>query len=395
MSGSLQRQTQSFRPDLNAPLKGRSLYRSTGLTRNSISLRSQIEKTRASFRTVEEPDSAWSLNLCDSVQTYSFQLPSLPEISSSLRNYFQSINLDYPALDRASTKTRILRTLEGLGYPSYRTKIEVDLVTAPTVALLCAILAIDEIVLTKTSISATSRRESIYRNHVQKLLEKFELLPVDVEIVRCHLVNTIYLLHVELLDLAIQSSAVTVRLAMLLQLHRSSPQIAEHDHGKKEGHKYLWNTIYVIDQTVARLSGTSYLIRDEHICDSTENINGCVPRYSHVISRSRLCQNTQPDQLNESRTPEDLEYLEAMTHLGRLWTSIWDQLFSNPDTSCHWQEAEMVDTLIQIYSKELPPTLVWRMEGLPQEHKHTVRRKLLILMVSLSVVLRVPLYKIH
>lgn len=339
-----------------------TLYRSIGCDQRGVSLGSQIARARASFTNVQDA-AAEPYHISG---TYAIELPPISYVKASLQAYFVNTNLDYPALDRPSTEGRIYRVLNGLGYSSYCHQVDVDSAAAPSIALLCLMVAIAELTHARTSSAA------IFYDQAQQLLRRFDHRPPDLEVVRCHVLSTIYLLHMEFLDLALWSISTSVRLAMLLQLHRPSPtRISGAEHGRSDRDAQdLWWTVYILDRTIARLSGTSYLIRDEEI------------GFSKVTYMSPSCER------NTMGQSEDSEYLQVLAHLGRLWARIWDDLLSHAEaTGCEWQTAELLDAQIRLFQRQLPPRLVWSSPpgpdaDLPEEHEHVIRRRLTTLMVS-------------
>ncbi|KAJ5124311.1 uncharacterized protein N7515_008136 [Penicillium bovifimosum] len=261
------------------------------------------------------------------------------KIQESLHAYFENTAKLYPAIHPADTVMRIHEVLDHLQYPSSGLKIDVNHTTAPTIALLYLIMAISE----KTA---------------RTLLQTFELMPPNLEILRCHTLFTIYLLHMDFLDLALQSIAVTVRLAMTLQLHRRS---APANNGSDCYDRNLWWMIYILDRDIACIAGVPYLIRDEEIEPPRPGRVGRLGNFSGVSymppSDDTGGQNEPEDQSFHRETM----YLEVMAHLGRIWAHIWTGLFDNDsETDCQWERTEVLDAQLRVLQQRLPPDLSWK-----------------------------------
>ncbi|KAJ5422019.1 hypothetical protein N7491_010464 [Penicillium cf. griseofulvum] len=346
-----------------------------------MSLRSQISETRALFHPREDPGTRKDKEVCSRRETYFVELPAFSKIQESLHIYFENVGRQYPAIRPEKTRSRIHDILEDLGYPSAGRAIYVHYVAAPTVALLCIIVAIAEIIENDTSPTDTGATD--FANHARGLLSTFENLPPSLEALRCHTLITIYLLYMDSLDLALQSIAVTVRIAIALRLHQRSPSPRE---GSDSYDQNLWWTIYALDRNLAWLGGIPCLIRDEEIDAPRPTQNGQFQRFSAVTYTN--C----PDELVEQIGPierslhEEAKYLEALAYLGRIWACIWNELVtdrSEPD--CRWQATEVLDAQLRILQKQLPAGLIWRSPsslGKDEERmlETAMQRQLIVLM---------------
>ncbi|KAJ5154450.1 uncharacterized protein N7500_009889 [Penicillium coprophilum] len=311
---------------------------------------------------------------------YDIELPAFSKIQESLHIYFENVGRHYPAIQRENTRSRVHETIEGLTYASCG-GIYIDYVAAPTVALLCIIIAIAEMIENNTLSFDT--RATHFAKHARSLLQTFEDRPANLEVLRCHTLITIYLLHMECLDLALQSIAVTVRLAMALQLHRRSSSPKE---GGDSYDQYLWWTIYVLDRDLACLGGIPYLIRDEEIDAPRPARDGQFKRFSSVTYIN--CSNEVIERsgwMEESVHQEDM-YLETLAHLGRLWARIWDDLATDSsELDCQWQAMETLDAQFRILRQQLPAELVWMSPSglsinVERAHEIAMERQLIILM---------------
>ncbi|KAJ5776051.1 uncharacterized protein N7511_001062 [Penicillium nucicola] len=335
---------------------------------------------RAIFKARKDPQPQLEQEPYNSDTRYSIELPAFAKIQNSLHVYFENMSRLFPALDRENTLSRIHKALESLQYPSSGPKIDIDYAAAPTIALLCIILAIAEVNENNALSSNINSQASNFRDHARSLLQTFELLPPSLEILRCHTLTTIYLLFMDFLDLAMQSSAVTVQMAMALQLHQQSPvpRKESDDHDRN-----LWWTIYILDRDIACLAGTPYLIRDEEIDAPRATRDDHFERFSRAPYIN--CQSEFDEQATtlERSRDRDSTYLEALAYLGRLWARIWNELISNQlEPECQWQIAAVLDSQINIFQQRLPSTLVWRNTSSPGlDVENEIQRQLLVLMV--------------
>lgn len=183
----------------------------------------------------------------------------------------------------------------------------------------------------------------------------------------------------DFLDLAIQSSAVTTRLALLLRFHQRlgySPResdIASYDQN-------LWWTVYMLDRDTAYLSGTPGLIKDEDIDAPSPGRDDEFKRFSDVKYTTRPSEPV-------GQRDQDASFLEVCAHIWCLWGRTWNNLA--PDSSalnCHWEAGEVIDTQLRAMQQRLPPTLAWRhlpgSDPNPNQNDNLSRqRQLIILMV--------------
>lgn len=362
-----------------------TLYRPVGWDLNRMSLRSQISEARALFKSREDPGSVQDEASPNRGEKYSIELPAFSEIQESLHVFFENTKIQYPVIDPESAEARIRKILEYLQYPSCGLKIDVDYVAAPTVALLCIMIAIAELNGDTTSPSNGNDRAMVFRNHARRLLQFFEFLPPNLEILRCHTMITIYLLHADFLDLALQSNAVTVHLAMALQLHRRSPSFRK---GSDSYDQNLWWTIYILDRNIACLGGVPYLIRDEEIDAPQPTRDGRFEKFSSVTYIYRPSEHDEQSGPSERSLHQDATYLEILAHLGRLWARIWNSLVTDSsELDCQWQTTEILDAQIRILQQRLPPSLTWESPSslgrdLVKEEENAMQRQLIVLMVS-------------
>ncbi|KAF4770725.1 hypothetical protein HAV15_012927 [Penicillium sp. str.  len=361
-----------------------SLYKCVGKDPNPISLRSQISEARALFNPGEDTGTEKGEGLYNCGETYFIELPAFPKIQQSLDIYFENVGRHYPAIQLQRTRSRIHRIIEDLGYSPSARGIDVHYVAAPTVALLCIIVSIAEV--TGINSSSSNSRATTFANHARSLIQMAEKVPSNLEALRCHTLITIYFLHMDFLDLALQSIAVTVRLAMSLKLHHRLPSPREGSEGSDSYDQNLWWTIYVLDRNLACLGGVPYLIRDEEIDAPRPARDGQFERFSAVICIS--CWNEPDEQIGpmEKSFHQEASYLEALAHLGRIWACIWNNLATDrTEPDCQWQTTETLDAQLRILQQQLPAELVWESPSslgrdLEMLQETAMQRQLVVLM---------------
>lgn len=367
------------------PLIRDSLYRAARGDPSRISLRSELSEAQALFKAKDDSRFDRCEELYRRGEIYSIDLPAYSEIQDSLDLYFANTNRQYPAIHPEKAMSRIRETLGYLRYPSTDLRVDVDHVAAPTIALLCVMIAISKMTGKNTSSSNADNRAMLFWSHARGLLQKFEFLPPSLEVLRCHTLITIYLLHMNFLDLALQSSAITSRLALVLHLHRhcATP--------RKESDSYdqnLWWTIYILDRDIARIGGTSYLIRDEEIDGPRPDRDGHFEKFSSVTYTSRPSDLDNRSGSIDRECHRDAAYLEVLAHLGRLWARIWDTLVTkSSESDCQWETAEILDAQVRVLRQRLPPSLIWKTScdlerDLERAEEDATQRQLVILMVS-------------
>lgn len=347
-----------------------------------MSLRSQISEARALFKAGGSSESDQQ-EMYGRGETYPVELPTFAEIEDSLHIYFEITATQYPAFHSPSTISRIHEILEYLSYPASGPKVDVDQVAAPTVALLCIMIAMSKMTGNNTSPSNINHSINL-KNHARNILQTFEFRPSDLEVLRCHTLLTVYLLHMDFLDLALQSIAITVQIAMTLQLHQKTQSL------RNEADSYdhnLWWTIYILDRSISCLSGTPYLIRDEEIDAPRLGPDGNSQRFSLVTYLNHPNQLDRHNELEERSFHRDTTYLEVLAYLGRFWARIWNDLLSdNSQPDCQWQATEILDAQIRIFQQRLPPELTWKGSSsvgrdLEKEEEIIMQRQLVVLMV--------------
>ncbi|CAI7654811.1 unnamed protein product [Penicillium crustosum] len=335
-----------------------SLYKCVGKDPNPISLRSQISEARALFNPGENTGSENGEGLYNCGETYFIELPAFPKIQELLDIYSENVGRHYPAIQLQRARSRIHKIIEDLGYSPSACGIDVHYVAAPTVALLCIIISIAEV--TGINSSSSNSRATTFANHARSLIQMADKFSSNLEALRCHTLITIYFLHMDFLDLALQSIAVTVRLAMSLKLHHRLPSPREGSEGSDSYDQNLWWTIYILDRNLACLGGVPYLIRDEEIDAPKPARNGQFKSFSAVICIS--CSNEPNEQSGpmEKIFHQEATYLEALAHLGRIWACIWNNLATDrSEPVCQWQTTEALDTQLRILQQQLPAELVW------------------------------------
>lgn len=136
---------------------------------------------------------------------------------------------------------------------------------------------------------------------------------VDMDLIRYHTLNALYMLDSELLQSASCAISTAVQLAMVARLNDQglwgdcTPE-------ERQARQRLWWTIYFLDRRIAQRNGTPYIIRNNEIAvDEFE-----VLRLTEDAAQTK-------DSLAKSYSEN---YLQSLIDFGRLWGQIWDNFYA-------------------------------------------------------------------
>lgn len=308
----------------------------------------------------------------DAANFHPLQLPPLAEVSRLLQRYFDVFDPEYPFLRQGEIETRLPQALAELGCPPNDEGSPVFITVTPeassSIALVCAILALGQ-----NTVDASSR--ALYSdeapNHLpgyimhdasRKLLQAFDgLQRASLDTVRCHLLNCIYALHANMVEVALQLYATAARLLTVVdppKHHQGrQEQRSAHDLG-------LWWSVFILDRTLSRISDAPYILRINQLPTEIQDaLDG-------ALLNERACiQSQRPvpipghrDGRNEASEEDiDIQYLQVMGHLCHLWSSFQDKAYSNrtPGHHCSLKNLAILDTELQIFDASIPSALRW------------------------------------
>lgn len=345
----------------------------------------------ASFQNRREP-SAMSSTI-----TFPLQLPSSFERTWLIQQYFDNFHPAYPILEKEDCETRLSETLAQLGCRGTEIEspavIAVDSKSSSFMALVCATCALGQ------SISAVSREaarddglpdsppgHSMWSTS-RKLLQTFDgLQPPSLDVVKCHVLNSIYALHANMVDVSLQSHAIAARLLPIA----SSPTRRRGDEREhSRGDINLWWNIFILDRTLSRMSDTSYMLRLSQLPDEIQR------DLEAPWWQGQRCSRSPPDvpdlgsqhgQNEIAAVDGDTLYLRVMGSLCYMWSSFCDQI-SDPrrGSHCTMRQAALLDTELQVFAASLPAILELGTSDVlrtPERGESMTSRRLSILLVS-------------
>jgi hypothetical protein len=316
-------------------------------------------------------------------RVFSLELPRPSKLRYLLKIYFRDLDSFFPYLDQGDTEARIFHALEDLGYSEYDLIVDVDSQRDCLMALLCNMLAMGEC-MDPEEVSGSVRLGWLIYSRGRKLLQHSLLQKKgNLDLLRYHVLSTLYMMQVELLQPASHAISITIQLAMAARLNDQSTWVdcrAEEIGSRQK----LWWTIYYLDRRISQRSGTPYLIRDHEVAveDFSQNEAG--------IDRRPLAAGAGSWTEHALGPSDDYSYLQVLINFSKLWGEIWDIFFaaSAPKES-DWREIEIADTRILLIRRQLPSNLTWDTDNLDKyiaerEAEPQIRRRLAIFIVRLT-----------
>lgn len=297
------------------------------------------------------------------IQCPTLHLPEPPRLVHLLQIFWSQHNPFFPCMDRCHFQEGLFQWLPAAGYRPGNTAVRVTSAFTPLASNLCMVLAVAEFVDPQRGsvISDLPIDQCIpgklWHDKSLAILEGF--FPVrdqEIELVRFHVLEAMYLLNTEQLREASKVIAVAVQLAIRAQLHDQSswtglsPAMAD-------SRRILYWCLYYLDRLISEKSGQPYLLRNDEVYMTemvTSTISGALPPI-----------NGHSESLAFNVTMS--HYVQHLIDWAHLWTDIWDTLFSIRarrlvgDVSYHVQSA---NRRIERMLANLPPTLQWRPERL-------------------------------
>ena len=242
------------------------------------------------------------------------ELPHPPRLRYLLDVYFREMDSFFPLLDQKTTEARLFRALQTLGYSNTNLIIDVDTAHYPIVALLCSLLVLGECQDPEIKGCDDSRPGWTMYHRGRKLIQHCgSSRTVDMDLIRYHTLNALYMLDSELLQSASCAISTAVQLAMVARLNDQglwgdcTPE-------ERQARQRLWWTIYFLDRRIAQRNGTPYIIRNNEIAVDEFQ----VPRLTEDAAQTK-------DSLAKSYSEN---YLQSLIDFGRLWGQIWDNFYA-------------------------------------------------------------------
>lgn len=303
-----------------------------------------------------------------SISSYPLQLPTVPERLLLHRQYFDSFHIAYPFLDEDDMEMRLSLTLDRLGRADNMdtaTLICIDSKSSTFMAMVCAAWALAQNTLRISPTTQNTKLSEELPGHAmyttsRSLLQAFEgIHPPSLDAVRCHLLNTIYALHADMVDCAMQSHAVAARLLIIAD-SQGRNQTDRQDCNTTA--RSLWWTIYILDRTLSRVSDVPYLLSNHQLPHELHRALEA-PKWQRQMCDS-LPLNSPHSTLHMQQskdTEEHLDdlYLQSVAYACHLWSSFTDRIHSATPRyhRCFLREAALLDTEHRVLDATLPSSL--------------------------------------
>lgn len=306
--------------------------------------------------------------------SYVLHVPAPSERLRLYRQYFDSFHAIYPFLDEDDMEMRLSHTFDRLGYPNARdtsTSISIDSEASTFMAMVCTTWALAQTTpgITTTMENAESREDqpgqAMYTAS-RNLLQAFEgIYPPSLDTVRCHILYSIYALHGDMLDIALQSHAVATRVMTTVDPMRRGQNDRQES---KSAELRLWWIIFILDRTLSRICDVPYLF---HKHQMPSQLHGGLesPRWQRkmcdMMSPTLRSLALEGEKSTEITGDMDGLYLRIMGYVCHLWSSFMEEIHSvTPEHHrCFLRESTLLDADLQVLNAMLPSTLQWEILG--------------------------------
>ncbi|KAL6240953.1 hypothetical protein RBB50_012212 [Rhinocladiella similis] len=288
-------------------------------------------------------------------------LPEPAEFESLLQVYWSEHNPFFPCMDRGEFQQGLYRWLSTACYGPSSTTVQIVPATMTLGANLCMVLAIAEFVnpqRARTTSEAPGDQPiagRLWHETGSAILKHF--VPSheqEIDVIRFHVLEAMYLVYVERLRQASAAIGVAVQLAFRSELHDQSSW-ADLALTSVDSRRVLFWCLYYMDRRISEKCGQPYLLRDEEVGVSEIQVAG-------TLSASVLING---DSESVAFNTAMCHYIQHLIDWAHLWTDIWDTLFSIRarklvgDAGHH---SKSIDLRIDRMLTQLPPDLQWSKE---------------------------------
>ena len=337
---------------------------------------------------------------------FHLQLPPSIERSRLLQQYFDNFHPEYPFLDQRDIETRLSRTLARLGCPTTDTGssvvVAIDSEASSFMALICAIFALSQSTSRPLEEARSGHQPA---DHVpgyatwstsRKLQQAFDgVRSLSLETISCHVLNSVFALHADMVDVALQLHAAAARLLPAVDSPNSCWRRGQQGRSRN-AIDLLWWTVFILDRTLSRISETPYVLHPDKLPD------GLRRGLEAPMWQGQTCERLPPNAVSSlelwgsendnGALHMDAICLQVVAYICNLWSSFSDQVLSMPIRGhhCTLRLSALLDTELQVCSASIPAILQW---GTPETPEDNIRqgspsylnRRLSILLVSASV----------
>lgn len=320
----------------------------------------------------------------EGVKTFSLRnLPSHPRLRYLVSMYFEHMNPFFPCVGGDEFKARLSVVLAAQSVGEDGLRVQVTPETRSFLMLMCVILAMATY-LDPASHPGESRtlpgwRYLLMAEEISGKDHYLRSLDIDLDLVRYHIVKSMYMVHIEGLTAAYRAIGTAVQLALSIGLNDESTW-KDMSHSPKIERRFLWWTIFYVDRRVAQKCWKPYLIREnevnvEELESSDEPLLG--PSFAIEID------------LHGRTLLVTSRYLHTAAQWARLWAAIWDAMFSAHALKGEKrsEEIEILDARLLHAQRKTHESLQWETRLLPNymtagESEAQIRSRLVVYLVS-------------
>lgn len=311
------------------------------------------------------------------------KLPSLTQLRYLVGMYFEHMNPFFPCVNVEEFKDRLSEVLAAQSTGEETLQVHVTPESRTFLMLMCVILAmatyLDPASHPGESSSLPGWRYLLMAEEISGRDHYLRSLDIDLDLIRYHIVKSMYMIHVEGLTAAYRAIGTAVQLAFSIGLNDESTW-KDLSHSQKTARRLLWWTIFYVDRRLAQKCWKPYLIRENEVnVEELDSSNTAFPGESFAIDIDMHDRN----QLATSR------YLYTCVQWARLWAAIWDSMFSARGLrgEKRSEEVEILDARLLHAQRKTHESLQWETRFLPNymaagESEVRIRSRLVAYLVS-------------
>ncbi|KAK5297107.1 hypothetical protein LTR20_008758 [Exophiala xenobiotica] len=300
---------------------------------------------------------------------YLRNLPSVPQIQSLTRLYFEHLNNFFPCLDDAQFQERLARIeVDQVVSEGDRLCLVVKPSSRSFVMSMCMVLAVATY-LDPSSHQGQDNNTAPGWRYVRMAEEmagrdhhsSSRSVGIDLDLVRYHTVRAMYMIHVERLTAAAHAIGTAIQLAFNAGLNDESTWGSDCSDTDRCARRLLWWTIFYMDRRVAQKCWKPYLIRENEVL---------VEDVVQMPESSTFGSGVFDDQETYSETEGKVlihRYVQTAVSWARLWAVVWDTMFAAraPRGESRLEEIEVLDARLLHAQRQIHESLQWETCLLP------------------------------
>jgi len=333
----------------------------------------------------------------EGVRTFSLRnLPSLPRLRYLVSMYFDHMNPFIPCVGCDEFKARLSVILAAQSVGDDNLRVQVTPETRSFLMLMCVILA-TATYLDPASHPGESRtlpgwRYLLMAEEISGKDHYLRSLDIDLDLVRYHIVKSMYMAHIEGLTAAYRAIGTAVQIACSIGLNDESTW-KDMSQSQKIERRLLWWTLFYVDRRVAQKCWKPYLIRENEVnVEELENSDTIIMEQAFAIELD----------VHDGTLLATRRYLHAAAQWARLWAAIWDAMFSARALKGEKrsEEIEILDARLLHAQRKTDESLQWETRLLPTyiaagESEARMRSRLVAWLVSYPSIPRLACLAFH